>query len=234
MTIQSGFNWARVGAKHLNEWGQLWKSNFCVFYTVSAEAVNSLVGKGPKLLRPAPFFEKQESWKCEWEWPCEYSLFLWWRTCMSWMFMLTRQKLESKVHFLLQQEASIFPLKMFLVVQHAWETRKLIKLRFTSTYRNKTEGLWNVLKIDISTVYFDILLWTIIIMWGMFQLNYSFQPSILQVITDLVSWSSSSPMVTIIDFVFCSLHQSGFKLWKKTRTATVLGDWTPTLHPISL
>lgn len=141
---------------------------------------------------------------------------------------------ESKVHFLLQQEASIFPLKMFLVVQHAWETRKLIKLRFTSTYRNKTEGLWNVLKIDISTVYFDILLWIIIIMWGMFQLNYYFQPSILQVITDLVSWSSSSPMVTSIDFVFCSLHQSGFKLWKKTRTATVLGDWTPTLHPISL
>lgn len=97
---------------------------------------------------------------------------------------LTRQKLESKVHFLLQQEESIFPLKMFLVVQHAWETRKLIKLWFTSTYRNKTEGLWNVLKIDISTVYFetyfnktppDILVWIIIIMWGMFQLNYSFQ-----------------------------------------------------------
>lgn len=156
---------------------------------------------------------------------------------------LTRQKLESKVHFLLQQEESIFPLKMFLVVQDAWETRKLIKLWFTSTYRNKTEGLWNVLKIDISTVYFetyfnktppDILVWMIIIMWGMFQLNYSFQPSILQVITDLVSWSSSSPMVTSIDFVFCSLHQSGFKLWKKKRTATVFGDWTPTLHPISL
>lgn len=68
---------------------------------------------------------------------------------------LTRQKLESKVHFLLQQEESIFPLKMFLVVQDAWETRKLIKLWFTSTYRNKTEGLWNVLKIDISTVYFE-------------------------------------------------------------------------------
>lgn len=214
-------------------------SVFCIL----SLAVNSLVGKGPKLLRPAPFFEKQGSWKCEWEWPCEYSVFLWWRTCMSWMFVLTRQKLESKVHFLLQQEKSIFPLKMFLVVQHAWETRKLIKLGFTSTYRNKTEGLWNVLKIDISTVYFetyfnktppDILVWIIIIMWGMFQLNYSFQPSILQVITDLVSWSSSSPMLTSIDFVFCSLHQSGFKLWKKKRTATVFGDWTPTLHPISL
>lgn len=101
---------------------------------------------------------------------------------------LTRQKLESKVHFLLQQEESIFPLKMFLVVQHAWETRKLIKLWFTYTYRNETEGLQNVLKMDISTVYFetyfnktspDILVWIIIIMWGMFQLNYSLQTSIL-------------------------------------------------------